>query len=72
MNDPDPFEPDTHVFTGIVKTWRSSYGELITDSGVTVPLITQGHPPILEGSRVTLVTRKLRPRFQIEKVYRVE
>ena len=61
-------ESDTHVFTGIVRAWRSDYGELITDSGVTVPLVTRGLPPLPEGARVTLVARKLRPLFQIEKV----
>jgi hypothetical protein len=72
MDEPDPFEPGTHVFTGTVKIWRSGYGELVTDSGVTVPLLTQGHAPVREGARVTLVTRKLRPRFQIERVVRSE
>jgi len=61
-------EPDTHVFTGIVRAWRTDYGELLTDSGVTVPLLTRGLPPLSEGTRVTLVARKLRPLFQIEKV----
>jgi hypothetical protein len=45
---------------------------LVTDSGVTVPLLTQGHAPVREGARVTLITRKLRPRFQIERVVRAE
>jgi hypothetical protein len=64
----DLLEPGTHVFTGTVKVWRGDYGELLTDSGVTVPLTTQGHPPMREGARVTLVTRKFRPLFQVEKV----
>jgi hypothetical protein len=68
----DLFEPGTHVFTGTVKVWRGDYGELLTDSGVTVPLTTQGHPTLLEGARVTLVTRKFRPLFQVEKVTKPE
>ena len=72
MDEIDAFEPGKHVFTGTVKVWRSGYGELLTDSGVTVPLVTQGHPPLREGTRVTLITRKLRPLFQIEKVIKSE
>jgi hypothetical protein len=72
MDEVDAFEPGTHVFTGTVKVWRSGYGELLTDSGVTVPLFTQGHPSLREGTRVTLVTRKLRPLFQIEKIIKSE
>lgn len=72
MDEPDPFEPGDHVFTGTVKTWRGTYGELLTDSGVTVPLLTQGQPQVPEGARVTLVTRKLRPRFQVDKIYKAD
>ena len=68
----DLFEPGTHVFTGTVKVWRGDYGELLTDSGVTVPLTTQGHPTLREGARVTLITRKFRPLFQVEKVTKPE
>jgi len=35
-------------------------------------LLTQGHPPVREGARVTLITRKLRPRFQIERVIKAD
>jgi hypothetical protein len=63
-----PVEPDTHVFTGTVKAWHSDYGELITDSGVTIPLVTRGLAPMPVGTRMTLVARKLRPLFLIEKV----
>jgi hypothetical protein len=64
----DLFEPGTQVFTGTVKVWRGDYGELLTDSGVTIPLTTQGHPTVREGARVTLVARKFKPLFQVEKV----
>ena len=67
----DPFESGAHVFTGIVKTWQRDYGELLTDSGVTVTLLTYGHPPMSEGTRITISARRLRPLFQIEKLVRV-
>lgn len=61
-------EPDTHVFTGTVRAWDQDFGELITDSGVTVPLVTRGLPAVAVGTRLTLVARKLKPLFQIEKM----
>lgn len=63
-----PVEPDTHVFTGTVKAWHSDYGELVTDSGVTIPVVTRGLPPLPVGTRLTLVARKFKPLFLIEKV----
>jgi hypothetical protein len=68
MDDPESFEPGAHVFTGTIKSWNAVYGELVTDSGVSVPLITQGVTRVQIGSRVTIVARKLRPRFVIESV----
>jgi len=65
MDDPDPFEPETHIFTGTVKRWGVRYGELLTDSGFAVHFLTQGHPPISEGTHVTIVTRKYRPRYVV-------
>ncbi|MCC7251822.1 hypothetical protein [Hyphomicrobium sp.] len=68
MDDSHPVEPDTHVFTGTITAWRSDYGELFTDSGVTVPLLTRGLPAVPVGTRLTLVARKFKPLFQIERV----
>ena len=68
MNNYAPVEPDTHVFTGTIKSWHSDYGELLTDSGVTIPLVTHGLAPLPVGSRLTLVARKLKPLYLIEKV----
>lgn len=65
---PNLLEPGTHVFSGTVKVWRSDYGELLTDSGVTVQLVTQGQPMMREGERVTVVTRRFRPLFQVDEV----
>lgn len=67
-----PVEPNTHVFTGTVTAWHSEYGELVTDSGVTVPLLTRNLPAVPIGTRLTLVARKVRPLFQIERVTRHE
>ena len=36
MQDRAPLEDEAQVFSGIVKVWRSDYGELLTDSGVTI------------------------------------
>lgn len=68
MDASDLVEPNTHVFTGTVTIWRKDYGELCTDSGVTVLLLTQDMPAVPVGTRVTLVARKFKPIFQIEKM----
>ena len=65
---PDLLEPGTHVFSGTVRVWGSDYAELFTDSGVTIQLVTQGHPDLRDGARVTVVTRRYRPLYQIEDV----
>jgi hypothetical protein len=67
-NAPEILEPGTHVFSGTIRVWRSDYGELLTDSGVTVQLITQGQPMMREGERVTIVTRRFRPLYQVEQI----
>ena len=72
MDDPDPFEPGTHVFIGTIRTWGSNYGELVTDSGVTIPLVTQGHSPIPQGVRITISARKYRPLYRVEKIYKAD
>lgn len=65
---PDLLEPGTHVFSGTVRVWGSDYAELTMDSGVTIQLITQGHPMRRAGERVTIVARKYRPLYQLEKI----
>ena len=65
---PDLLEPGTHVFSGTVRVWGRDYAELLTDSGVTIQLVTQGHPDLRDGARVTVVTRRYRPLYQIEDV----
>lgn len=68
MDNSSPVEPNANVFTGIVTAWRGDYGELVTDSGVTVPLLTRGLPELQVGTRLTLVARKFKPLYQIERV----
>lgn len=65
MNDADPFEPGSHVFTGHIKAWHGASGELVTDSGLVIVFSTQNQPPIPEGTRVTLTLRKFRPRYAL-------
>ena len=65
---PDLLEPGTHVFSGTVRVWGSDYAELTMDSGVTIQLITQGHPARRVGDRVTIVARRYRPLYQLEDV----
>ena len=68
MGDRGPLEDESQVFSGVIKVWRTDYGELLTDSGVTVPLVTRGYPAVPIGARVTLIARKYKPLFQIEKI----
>lgn len=68
MQDRAPLEDEAQVFSGIVKVWRSDYGELLTDSGVTVPLVTSGYRTVPIGTRVTLIARKYKPLFQIDRI----
>lgn len=68
MPDRRPLEDEAQVFSGVIKVWRGDYGELLTDSGVTVPLVTSGYGSIPVGARVTLVARKYKPLFQIERI----
>lgn len=72
MDDSHPVEPGAHVFTGTITAWNSDYGELFTDSGVTVPLFTRGLPAVPVGTRLTLVARKFKPLFQIERMKKHE
>lgn len=68
MGDRGPLEEEAQIFSGVITVWRADYGELLTDSGVTVPLVTSGYPTIPVGRHVTLVARKYKPLFQIEKL----
>jgi hypothetical protein len=68
MDELDPFEPGTHNFTGIVKAWTQNSAELVTDSGLTVFLSTQGQPPVPAGTRITVTTRKYRPCYLVTRV----
>jgi hypothetical protein len=65
---PDLLEPEAHVFSGTVRVWGPHYAELVTDSGVTIPLIPRSHADVPEGARITVVVRKYRPLYQIDEV----
>ena len=71
MDEPDQFEPGTHIFTGTVKRWDVHYAELLTDSGFAVHFHTQGHPPVHVGAHITVVARKYRPHYLVVGVRRV-
>jgi hypothetical protein len=68
MNDLDLFEQGTHVFTGTFKARHGPFAELVTDSGLSVTLTTEGNPQLLEGARVTVVARKYLPRYHMIKI----
>lgn len=61
MDDLDRFEPGTHSFSGIVRTWTEGTAELITDSGIVLFLDTRGQPVVPAGTRIMIETRKYRP-----------
>ena len=68
MDEADPFEPESQIFTGTIKVWRNGYGELVTDSGVTIPLTIKDQPAFRVGARVKIVARNYKPRFFVETV----
>jgi hypothetical protein len=68
MTQPDPFEPGTHVFSGVVRAWTERAGELVTDSGLLITFSTQNHPAAVVGSRITVTMRKFRPHYALVSV----
>lgn len=62
------FEPGTHSFNGTVKSWRNGFAEVITDSGISIPLVAEGQTPMAEGTRITITARKYRPLYQMLEV----
>ena len=71
MGDLDLFEPGTQVFTGVVRSWSGAFGELVTDSGLSVIFVVQGQPQPLVGERITISTRRYRPVHQVTNLTRV-
>ncbi len=63
MDDADLFEPDTHTFTGVVKEWGPFWGELVTDSGLSIVFVTRDQQPVPQGTRININAKKFRPRF---------
>lgn len=68
MDETDSFEPGTHIFTGVVRAWGPMAGELVTDSGLSILISTQGQPAVPPGSRVTVTALRYRPRYHVTKV----
>jgi len=70
MGDLDLFEPGTQVFTGVVRSWSGSFGELVTDSGLAVIFVVQGQLQPQVGERITISARRYRPVYQATTVSR--
>lgn len=64
MGELDLFEPGTQIFTGTVRSWSGSFGELVTDSGLAVIFVLQGQPQPHIGERITISARRFRPVYQ--------
>jgi hypothetical protein len=65
MGDLDLFEPGTQVFTGVVRSWSGAFGELVTDSGLSVIFVLQGQAQPQVGERITISARRFRPVYQV-------
>jgi hypothetical protein len=68
MDELDPFEQGVHAFSGTVKAWSPTAGELITDSGLVLFLDTHNQPAVPPGTRITIATRKYRPCYKVLRV----
>jgi hypothetical protein len=68
MTESDPFEPGSHAYSGVVKSWTERSGELVTDSGLLLIFSTQNQAVVAPGKRVTLTLRKFRPRYAVVEV----
>jgi hypothetical protein len=64
MGELELFEPGTQIFTGTVRSWSGSFGELVTDSGLAVIFVLQGQPQPHIGERITISARRFRPVYQ--------
>ncbi len=68
MDASELLETDTRVFTGKLTDWRQQRAKLVTDSGLTILLATNGLQPVAEGVRVTVVTRKYLPIYHVVRI----
>lgn len=68
MDESELLEPDTRVFFGRLTRWKDRQAHLVTDSGLTVVLETNGVKPLPEGARVTVVARKYLPVYQVVRM----
>lgn len=70
MDDLTLFEPETHTFTGVVKDWGPFWGELVTDSGLSIVFVTRDQAAVAQGTRITVDAKKFRPRFLPTRISR--
>jgi hypothetical protein len=63
MDDADLFEPETHTFSGVVKEWGQFWGELVTDSGLSIIFVTRDQQAVPPGTRISINAKKFRPRY---------
>jgi len=74
MGDLDLFEPGTQIFTGVVRSWSGAFGELVTDSGLSLIFVLQGQgqgePQPKVGERITISARRFRPVYQAATITR--
>jgi hypothetical protein len=68
MDELDPFEQGTHTFSGVVRAWTPTAGEIITDSGLVLFLDTHNQPAVPLGTRITVSTRKYRTCYKVLRV----
>lgn len=68
MDESELLEADTRVFSGRLTQWKDRQARLVTDSGLTVMLETTGFKPLPDGARVTVVTRKYLPIYQVVRM----
>lgn len=68
MGDLELFEPGAQIFTGTVRSLSGIFGELVTDSGLSVVFVVQGQPQPQIGSRITINTRRYRPIYHATSI----
>ncbi|MDX2307770.1 MAG: hypothetical protein NW216_06000 [Hyphomicrobium sp.] len=68
MGDLELFEPGTQVFSGTVRSVTGIFGELVTDSGLSVVFVVQGQPQPQIGTRITISARRYRPIYHATSI----
>ncbi len=71
MDDADLFEPETHSFTGVIREWGPFWGELVTDSGLSIVFVTREQEPVPQGTRIMINAKRFRPRYLPTRIAKV-